>query len=157
VVVERVAGERAGRPHGRRFGTLVHALLAVVPLDASPEALAAAASLQGRLLGASEPEVSAAAAAVGAALAHPVLRSAAAAEQLRRETPVLARLPDDRIVEGVVDLAYREANVGWTVVDFKTDVELGDRREAYAHQVRIYAEAIERASGEPARGLLLVV
>jgi ATP-dependent exoDNAse (exonuclease V) beta subunit len=157
VVVEEVPGDRTARPHGRRFGTLVHALLAVVPLDASPEALAAAAALQGRLVGAGEDEVRAAAEAVGAALAHPVLRSAAAAESLRRETPVLARLPDDRIVEGVVDLAWREAGAGWTVVDFKTDVELGERRDAYAHQVRLYAEAIERASGEPARGLLLVV
>jgi len=157
VEVREVAGERAGRPHGRRFGTLVHALLAVVPLDASPDALAAAAALQGRLVAASDEEVRAAVQAVAAALEHPVLRSAAAADQLRRETPVLARLPDDRIVEGVVDLAYREAGMGWTVVDFKTDVELGERREAYAQQVRIYAEAIERASGEAVRGLLLVV
>jgi len=33
VEVREVAGERAGRPHGRRFGTLVHALLAVVTDD----------------------------------------------------------------------------------------------------------------------------
>ena len=132
-------------------------MLAVVDLDASEPEIGAAALLQGRLVDASDDEVSAAVTAVVAALGHPVLRAAAAADLLRRETPVLARLPDDRVVEGIVDLAYHDADAGWTVVDFKTDLELGVRRDAYAHQVRIYAEAIERATGEPARGLLLVV
>jgi hypothetical protein len=42
-------------------------------------------------------------------------------------------------------------------VDFKTDAELGSRRAAYAAQVRLYADAIARATGEPAEPLLLVV
>jgi ATP-dependent helicase/nuclease subunit A len=157
VVVEEVGGDRAGRPHGRRFGTLVHALLAVVDLDASEPAIEAAALLHGRLVAASDEEVGAAAVAVAAALRHPVLQGAARAAELRRETPVLTRLADGRLVEGIVDLAYRDENAGWTVVDFKTDREFGERRQAYAHQVRIYAEAIESATGNPAHGLLLIV
>jgi ATP-dependent exoDNAse (exonuclease V) beta subunit len=85
------------------------------------------------------------------------LQGAARAAELRRETPVLTRLADGRLVEGIVDLAYRDENAGWTVVDFKTDREFGERRQAYAHQVRIYAEAIESATGNPAHGLLLIV
>src|SRR5581483_65637 len=51
----------AGRPHGPRFCTLVHALLAVVPLGAEPAAVASLAALEGRVLGASDEEVRAAA------------------------------------------------------------------------------------------------
>jgi ATP-dependent exoDNAse (exonuclease V) beta subunit len=52
IAVETV--EVAGpRPHGRRFGALVHAVLAAVPLDGDDAAVAAAATLEGRLLGAS--------------------------------------------------------------------------------------------------------
>ena len=35
--------------------------------------------------------------------------------------------------------------------------ELGTRREVYEAQVRLYTEAVQRATGEPARGMLLVV
>lgn len=157
VDVEETPGDRTGRPGGRRFGTLVHALLATLDLDAPPDTIEAAAALQGRLVEASDEEVGAAAVAVGDALAHPVLRRAAEASALRRETPVLARIPDGRLAEGVIDLAFRDAAGDWTVVDFKTDRELGERREVYAEQVRIYAEAVERATGESARGLLLIV
>jgi ATP-dependent exoDNAse (exonuclease V) beta subunit len=157
VDVEETPGDRTGRPGGRRFGSLVHALLATLDLDASPDTIVAAAALQGRLVEASDEEVGAAAVAVGDALAHPVLRRAAEASALRRETPVLARIPDGRLAEGVIDLAFRDAAGDWTVVDFKTDRELGERREVYAEQVRIYAEAVGRATGESARGLLLIV
>jgi len=44
------------------------------------------------------------------------------------------------------------------VVDFKTDVTLGDeRRIAYGRQVAAYAAAVSQATGEPARALLLMV
>jgi ATP-dependent exoDNAse (exonuclease V) beta subunit len=163
VDVEEVTVDRATRPGGRRFGTLVHALLAVIDLDAAPQALLDAAQLQGRLVGASDEEIAAAAVAARAALGHPVLRRAAKGTALRRETPVLLRMDDGTLAEGVVDLAFREAGNGdgesprWTVVDFKTDREIESRRAVYAAQVRLYAEAVERATGEPARGMLLVV
>jgi len=163
-----VALERAGRPRGRRFGTLVHAVLAAIELDAGGERVLAATRLQARLVGCDEPEVEAAAAAVSAALEHPLLVRAAraqAAGRLYREAPVLLALGEEAgepraLVEGVVDLAFREMADGaplWTVVDFKTDRELGERRAEYESQVRLYATAIARATGEPARGVLLSV
>ena len=45
------AGFAGFRPGGRRFGVLVHALLAVVPLDASREAIVDLATVHARVLG----------------------------------------------------------------------------------------------------------
>jgi ATP-dependent exoDNAse (exonuclease V) beta subunit len=160
VSVMDVPLDRAGRPHGRRFGTLVHATLAAVPLDADGDSVAAVAALQGRLVGATPEEVDAATLAVRAALDHPLLRAAASSAVeggLRRETPVFLRLEDGRLAEGVVDLAFRESGVGWVVVDFKTDQELEPRRATYEKQVRLYARAVAAATGEPARPVLLTV
>jgi ATP-dependent exoDNAse (exonuclease V) beta subunit len=156
--VEEVAGARDERPHGARFGTLVHAALAAVDLAADPDAALAATRLQGRIVGASEREIDAAAHAVVAALGHPLLRRAAHSAALRRETPVLLKLDGGGLAEGVVDLAFREeSGGGWTVVDFKTDREIGPRLPEYAAQLRLYTEAVARATGESARGVLLVV
>ena len=157
---ESLPGARAERPHGARFGTLVHAVLAAADLGADSARLRELAALQGRLVDATPDEVAAAALTAERALAHPVLRRAARASALRRETPVLLRRDDGRLAEGVVDLAFREeteAGARWTVVDWKTDRELGDRRATYERQVALYTEAIARATGEPAEGLLLVV
>jgi ATP-dependent exoDNAse (exonuclease V) beta subunit len=156
VTIEEVSVDRSSRPGGRRFGSLVHATLAVVDLDAKPERIDVVAAAEGRLLGCPPQEVEAAAGVVRAAIDHPLLRRAAAADQLRRETPLLLKLPDGSLLEGVVDLAFREAN-HWTVVDFKTDRELGDRRSRYAAQVGLYADAISQATGEPTRGVLLAL
>ena len=60
------------------------------------------------------------------------------------------------VSEGVVDLAFREDGA-WTFVDWKTDRELGAQRGVYGGQVSRYVEAVARATGEPARGVLLVV
>src|SRR5205814_1664706 len=59
VAVESV-GTAGPRPHGKRFGTLVHAVLAAVELDADHAGVADAAALHGRLLGATAEEVEAA-------------------------------------------------------------------------------------------------
>jgi len=45
-------GPGGDRPSGPRFGTLVHAVLAAVPLDATPNAIAEHTDLQARILGA---------------------------------------------------------------------------------------------------------
>jgi ATP-dependent exoDNAse (exonuclease V) beta subunit len=160
VAVETVEGRDPGRPRGKRFGVLVHAALAEVELDAAAPEIDALARLHGRSIGASAAEIDAAAIAVRAALAHPLLRRAAAAEargDCRRETPLLYRLADGSVLEGVVDLAFREDGAGWTIVDFKTDAEIEASLAAYEAQVRLYAAAIAAASGEPARGTLLRV
>ena len=156
VTVESATGD-GPTPHGKRFGTLVHAILATVELDAERAAVERVAEIQRRLLGATADESAAAVETVVRALAHPLLRRAAVAARAgrcRRETPVAVRLGDD-LVEGVVDVAFLEEGIGWTVVDFKTDVEIAGRLEEYRRQVALYAQAIERSSGARVRGVLL--
>jgi ATP-dependent helicase/nuclease subunit A len=155
VPLERV-GAPVDRPHGKRFGTLVHATLAVVAFDAAPAEVAEIAAIEGRLLDAPPDEIAAATTCVAAALAHPVLRRAATAARLERETPLTFRLADGTLLEGVVDAAFEDAD-GWTVVDFKTDVEIAARLDEYRRQVALYAQAIARATGKPARAVLLQV
>ena len=155
VALEAVAGRDRARPHGKRFGALVHATLAEIPLKAAPDEIARAAAAQGRLAGATAEEVQAAALAVRAALAHPLLQRAANALELRREEPLLHALPDGTLLEGVVDLAFRETQ-GWTVVDFKTDARSTPQPQ-YEVQLRLYCDAIEAATGKPATAALLAV
>ncbi|HLW69257.1 MAG TPA: UvrD-helicase domain-containing protein [Candidatus Binataceae bacterium] len=147
------------RLHGARFGTLVHAILSRVALDAAPDAIAAAALFFGRILGAPEDEVAAASAAGASALASPLLRRAAAAIELRRETPLTLILDDGSLVEGTADLAFLEVDAAgirhWTVVDYKTDAAIAGRLEEYRAQLALYLRAIARATATPARGILL--
>ncbi len=160
VRLEDTGAPRAGRPGGRRFGSLVHASLAALPLAQGPRGIPPVVRAQARLLGASEAEVAAAEQAVASALAHPLLRRAAAAQALRRETPALLRREDGSLLEGVVDLAFREVGgdgARWTVVDFKTDRELSESRAIYEEQLRSYATAIAAATREPVEAVLLSV
>src|SRR5207244_797787 len=157
--VESVGAPRP-RPRGKRFGTLVHAVLAAVELDADHAGVVDAAALQGRLLGATAEEVEAAVDTAVRALAHPLLRraaNAARAGHCRRECPVGVQVEGGVLVEGVIDAAFLEDGEGWTVVDFKTDVEIAGRLEEYRRQVGVYAEAVGRATGVRARGVLLRV
>src|SRR5207253_3925621 len=101
--VESVDAPRP-RPHGKRFGTLVHAVLAAVELDAGRAGVADAAALHGRLLGATAEEVEAAVDTAVRALAHPLLRRAAAAARAgrcRRECPVGVQVEGGGAGEGV--------------------------------------------------------
>ncbi len=149
------------RPSGARFGSLVHNVIASVPLDGSldPGALA---ELHGRTLGATPAEMTAAAVAVREALSHPFLKEAAVAMtrgECRREVPVSTTTPDSTIVEGVVDLAYRDGE-HWVVIDFKTDRALqagaadDDILNVYRRQVVLYAEIIGQATGRETRPVL---
>jgi ATP-dependent exoDNAse (exonuclease V) beta subunit len=159
-IVERTDASRGERPHGKRFGILVHAILQAVDLAAGSEEIAKTALAHGRLVNAPELEVERAAYAVERALLHPVLRRAARAPLRRREAPVAHRLGDGSLVEGVLDLAFREQEPEgalWTVVDFKTDADISSRMESYLKQVSLYAEAVASATGERARGILLLV
>jgi ATP-dependent helicase/nuclease subunit A len=147
----------APRPTGPRFGTLAHAALATVPLDALPLQITEAVSLQARILGAPEDEIHAAAALVGAALAHPLIaraREAWRAGRCRREAPLACREPDGSLIEGVVDLAFEDAD-GWTVVDFKTDAEIAADLPRYRRQIRLYASVVARATGKSAAAVLM--
>ena len=145
------------RPAGARFGTLIHATLATASLDAIAEHTAKVAALQGRILGATEQEVSIAATVVQGTLSHSLLvraREASARGQCRREVPVSLIQKDGSIVEGVVDLAFLENEV-WTVVDFKTDRELAGGFEHYTCQVGLYCDAIAKATGKQCYGVLM--
>jgi len=154
---------RPERPRGRRFGVLVHAVLAAVDLRSSPERVRAAAAIHGRLVDATHEEIEAAAIAIQTALLHPLMRRAARAadgDGLRRETPILLQRADGKLAEGVIDLAFREETSdfnGWTVVDFKTDREFEGKNARYTAQIALYAEAIRKATSLATRGILLVV
>ena len=145
----------ADRPSGRRFGALVHAVLATVPLDGDADVIVRLAELEGRTLGATEDEVESAAQVVQTVLGQPILeraREAAKLNRCRRETPVSWRR-GETLVEGVVDLAFEETD-RWTLVDFKTDEEIGaDTR--YQGQLGFYAAAVDAACGKPVAALLL--
>ena len=157
VAFESTTATRHARPHGKRFGILVHAMLATVPLDGDAAAIADTSRIQARILGASDDEASAARDVVAAALAHPLLVRARAASRVERETALMTSDEHGEILEGVVDLAFLEPGVGWTVVDFKTDVQIAARKDDYARQIEAYARAISTATGEPAAGALLAV
>lgn len=145
------------RPHGPRFGTLVHAVMSIAALDSAREAVEQVARVQGRILGATEEEVTAATETVVKALGHPIMRRAAAVKgSCRREVPVVIQLADNMMIEGIVDLAFQE-NDRWVVVDYKTDFEIKGRLEEYRNQIGLYAQAIARASGQEAQAVLLRV
>jgi ATP-dependent exoDNAse (exonuclease V) beta subunit len=133
------------RPSGRRFGTLVHAVLASVPLDADRDIIKCLTSSQGGTLGAPEEEMDAAVEIVQTVLAHPVLDHARKADKTggcRREVPITWRDTDGVLIEGVIDLAFEQAD-GWTAIDFKTDEEFRGNSTVYRRQIGMYASAIQ--------------
>ncbi len=150
------AASRGERPSGRRFGTLVHAVMADIKLDAENDAIGALVALHGRIVGASEEEREAAEVAVKAALAHPLLQRARNSQRRHREYPVVLPLENGELLEGLVDLAFVE-NGGWVVVDFKTDADVAARRGAYERQLRWYAFALEKLTGMRASAHLLAI
>jgi ATP-dependent exoDNAse (exonuclease V) beta subunit len=172
VAVEEVAGRDLQRPSGKRFGALVHEMLARVslslPASASSGAIESLAEAIARLLDATADETRAAIECVSNALAHPRLMEARDAEECFRETPVIFQDANGRLVEGVPDLVYRrlqadthtgETSAVWTVLDFKTDLRVDLAEDAYRRQVGLYMRAIARtrAIAESVRGVLLYV
>jgi ATP-dependent exoDNAse (exonuclease V) beta subunit len=137
------------RPSGPRFGTLVHAVLATIPLDGDGDKVSACAQLQGRILGATAEEVEAAAQTVAAALQHSLMertRIAALDGACYRELPLTLRLADGQLIEGMADLVFHEDGK-WIVVDFKTDQQIASALDQYRRQVAMYAKAISKAKG----------
>ena len=145
-----------GRPKGPRFGTLVHAVLAIVPLDAEAAVIQRMAEVQGRLLDAKKEEVVAAAAVVSSVLKHDLMTRVRSASRLRRETPVTWTQKDGTLIEGVLDLAF-DVGGETTVVDFKTDHELSAGEARYRAQLQKYVDALSLATQRPARGVLFKV
>ncbi len=152
----------AERPFGPRFGSLVHATLATVPLDASERVIAAVAHAQGRILPAAghEPyadeEVYAAVEVVSSLLKDPLfdrVRQAESAGRCDRELPIVWKAPDGTLIEGTIDLAFEDLT-GLTVVDFKTDRELSTDLERYRRQLTVYCQALGTLRNTTARGIL---
>jgi ATP-dependent exoDNAse (exonuclease V) beta subunit len=147
----------ATRPRGRRFGTLVHSVLASVPLTPDKSTLTALAISQARLTGATDEETSAAIACVAAALSHPIFeraRAAVASGRCRREVPVIYRADDEVLLEGVIDLAFEEA-AGWTVVDFKTNDPSQPGSPLHRRQLAHYMTAVSQATARHVAGVIL--
>ena len=90
------------------------------------------------------------------ALAHPLLARARAANRCHREYPLVLRLDDRRVVEGILDLAFVE-NDQWVIVDFKTDADVLERRAQYERQLRWYGFALAQLTKMPGRGWLLEI
>jgi ATP-dependent helicase/nuclease subunit A len=149
---------QSGRPHGKRFGTLVHLTMLRAPIDADARQLGRIAASAAKMIGATEDEVAAATIAVAAALKSPLMLRAQAAQTVMRECPLMIKLEDGTAVEGIADLAFAE-NTGdgavWTVVDFKTDVEVAPRLDEYRTQIRFYVRAVRESTGRPASGAIL--
>lgn len=152
IVVEESEGQRA--VSGRRYGTLVHQVLRDVDFDAANAG--ALAAMHGRLLNATATEIQAAAGAATAAMHHPMIRRAAAAKRCHRELPVTMRLEENRLLEGVIDLAFEEDG-SWIVVDFKTSEDLAARRGEHERQLQWYAKALATITGRPVSGYILGV
>ncbi len=146
------------KPGGRRFGTLVHAVLATVPLDATPEQIAEVTETQARIVAAPPEESDTARRMTQALLSHSFLiraREAWKAGKCRREAPIAWVETDGVLVEGVLDLAFEDEG-GWTIVDFKTNMERA-ALEQYRRQVGLYAAAVARATSRGARGVLILL
>jgi ATP-dependent exoDNAse (exonuclease V) beta subunit len=148
--------KQPGRPTGRRFGTLVHAILRDVELSAGEGAIRTLAESHGRTLGSPKEETAAAAAAVTAVLVHPLLEAARQATRCLRESPLTLPLPEGRILEGTIDLAYLDGDA-WTIVDFKTDADVAARRSQYVRQLQWYASGFSKITGKSSRAILFEV
>jgi ATP-dependent exoDNAse (exonuclease V) beta subunit len=134
----------------------VHAVLAIVPLDAPEDAIARTAETQARIIDAPAEEIRAAAVIVSAVLRHELIARARASASVKRETPVSWLQKDGMLIEGVLDLAFEEGTET-VVVDFKTDHELAAGETRYRAQLLQYVNAVSRATGRPASGVLFRV
>jgi ATP-dependent helicase/nuclease subunit A len=153
---------RGAGGRGREWGTAVHAALeaAVRGLegDALQRACRSALVANARDVGPDgEPrELDELVALVQAMAGSELFARARGAPVCLPEVPFAWRREMEgavQIVEGVIDLAFREDG-GWVLVDWKTD-EVADpailaaRREAYERQLGLYAEAWQALTGQP--------
>ncbi|MFG1912410.1 UvrD-helicase domain-containing protein [Kribbella sp. NPDC048928] len=129
--------------YGTAIGRAVHAVLQVVDLSTGA-GLESAVSTQCLAEGVLE-YTDVVTALVRSALASDVVRRAAAREHWR-ESYVGTVQPDGTVLEGFVDLIYREDDGRLTILDYKTDAiptaALDSRVAYYAPQLRAYAEIL---------------
>ncbi len=148
IEVIRIAPDSAEKG-SRRFGKVVHGILQYAATHSDIEALSKS---QAREHGATEEERNAALKRAASALEHTLLIEATQCRRIHRELPVIVRQLDGSLVEGRADLAFSDGNQ-WTVIDFKTGPS--DARDRA--QIRLYAMALEQATGLPVRPVLLEI
>ncbi len=93
------------------------------------------------------------------ALTSPVMTRAQGAREHFSELPFVLH-HEDRLLEGVIDLAFVEDGM-WIVVDFKTDAvtgmeEMEARASSYWPQLSLYALALEQLTGRPVKEQILL-
>jgi ATP-dependent exoDNAse (exonuclease V) beta subunit len=137
---------------GRKYGDLVHAILARVDYPATRTGIdsQAAAHEVGSTM--SETERQFVVDVVFRTLAHPLISAAFSAKQVRREYPVTYET-DGELYEGVIDLTWFDGKI-WTIIDYKTGP--GDEPR-YRRQITLYGEAIRKATGTPVRLIVLEI
>ena len=149
----RPTAARTARPHGKRFGVLMHAILATSRLRRATRggfsaiARSKAGSWRDRRRDRRRGH------AVQPRAAASAFRARAARQRVPARVAHACSTCGRPLIEGVLNLAFREAarpRSVWTVVDFKTDVEMGERRRSYERQVALYADAVAAATGERA-------
>ncbi|SDT34621.1 ATP-dependent exoDNAse (exonuclease V) beta subunit (contains helicase and exonuclease domains) [Friedmanniella luteola] len=147
--------------YGSAVGRAVHAVLQVVPLPAADTSQAAAVA----------DAVAAQCVAEGvvgyegmvSALVESALRSdlvqRAAGHQHWREQYVGTVTTDGTVLEGYVDLIFRDDDGSFVIVDYKTDAVpaggLASRVTYYRPQMEAYAECLRAATGGEVRAELL--
>jgi len=141
--------------YGTAIGRAVHAVLQTVDLGTGAglaDAVAAQALAEG-VTGYADVVTALVRSALGAEVVD-----RAAARPFWRETYV-GTVVGDQVVEGIVDLLYRDDD-GLVLVDYKTDAvpaaAIPSRVEYYRPQMAVYATAIEAAVGEPVRRCVLL-
>ena len=140
ITVEHESIPRVSRgPSGPRFGTLVHRVLRdSIGGTETPQQVVES---YGRILGATQEEMEVTQEVVTRALSHPLLKRARSSSRCHREVPTTLRLDGSRILEGICDLLFLEAE-RWHVVDFKTDEDTSRRSAQYERQIQWYGHAV---------------
>ncbi|WP_282946545.1 UvrD-helicase domain-containing protein [Cellulomonas endometrii] len=142
--------------YGSAVGRAVHAVLQSVDL-ATGRGLAEAVQAQALAEGVTEHE-DLIRQLVQAALDSNLVQRAAKREHWR-ETYVGTARADGTILEGYVDLIYREDDGTLVIVDYKTDAVpaegLASRVTYYKPQITAYVECLRAATGQDPRAVLL--
>ncbi len=132
---------------GRAFGSFVHRLLELADFS-KPESVRKIAPALAPAFPLTKEAVARAEAQAEAALSLPIMREAARAALVFREVPI-SYIEEDRLLEGVCDLAFEDEK-GWVVVDYKTEAIGEDQVLAqashHAAQLRRYARGLALAS-----------
>ncbi len=142
--------------YGSAIGRAVHAVLQTINL-ADGTGLEAAVSSQCIAEGVVE-YADVVTSLVRSALDSDVVTRAAARDHWR-ESYVGTVQEDGTVLEGLVDLIYREDDGSLVVVDYKTDAipsaAIHSRAQFYRPQIRAYLVTVEQATGSSATGQLL--